>query len=52
MIIAAAAIAVASVAVGVEASWHLDLAAGPTIAFCAIIPAAFASALYRGQVEQ
>jgi ABC-type Mn2+/Zn2+ transport system permease subunit len=45
MIVAAAGIAIASVAVGVEASWHLDLASGPTIAFCAIIPAAIAGAL-------
>jgi ABC-type Mn2+/Zn2+ transport system permease subunit len=45
MIMVAASISVASVAVGVEASWHLDLATGPTIAVCAIIPPAIVAAL-------
>jgi manganese/iron transport system permease protein len=45
MILTAAGTAVISVAIGVEASWHLDLATGPTIAFCAIIPAAVAAAI-------
>lgn len=45
MVIASAAIAAVAVAVGVEAAWHLDVAAGPAIAICAIIPAAAAAAV-------
>jgi ABC-type Mn2+/Zn2+ transport system permease subunit len=43
MILIAAGTAIVSVTVGVEASWHLDVATGPAIALCAIIPAAIAA---------
>ncbi len=51
MIWIAAGIAILAVGVGVEASWHLDVATGPAIAICAILPAALASARWprRGQ---
>ena len=39
MLWTAALIAGLSAAVGIEVSWHADLATGPTIAICAIIPA-------------
>lgn len=42
MILVAMAIAATAVPVGIEASWHLDWAVGPSIAICAIIPAVIA----------
>ena len=44
MIICAAAMCIAAVVVGTDVSWHADLAAGPTIAICAIIPSALIAA--------
>jgi ABC-type Mn2+/Zn2+ transport system permease subunit len=49
MIVIAAGTAIVSVTVGVEASWHLDVATGPAIALCAIIPAAIAAGIKPGK---
>ena len=40
MILAACLIAAVAGIVGIEISWHADLAGGPTIALCSILPAA------------
>jgi ABC-type Mn2+/Zn2+ transport system permease subunit len=40
MIPLAVGVCLASVVAGIEIAWHADLAAGPTIAICAIIPSA------------
>ena len=49
MILLAAGMAILSVTIGVEASWHLDIATGPAIALCAIIPAAIAAGIMPGK---
>ena len=45
MVATAALISILSVAIGVEASWHLDVSTGPAIAISAILPAALVSSL-------
>jgi len=51
MVFTAAGIALLSVLIGVEASWHIDTATGPTIAICAIIPAAIATAVRPKRIQ-
>ena len=43
----AVGICVAAVGVGTEVAWHVEIAAGPTIAICAIIPSAVMAAASR-----
>jgi len=47
MILWSVAICLGAVACGVELSWHADIAAGPTIAICAIIPSALLATASR-----
>ncbi|MEI6446300.1 MAG: metal ABC transporter permease [Actinomycetes bacterium] len=47
MILTAAAIAAVTILLGIELSWHAGWATGPSIAICAIIPAAMALPLAR-----
>jgi zinc/manganese transport system permease protein len=46
----AASIAALSAVVGIEVAWHAGIAAGPTIAICAIIPAAASALLLPKQI--
>lgn len=48
MIAVSAGISIAAVAAGVELSWHFNLATGPTIAICAIIPGVLIAMLNTG----
>lgn len=47
MLACSAAISAVAVLAGIEISWHADLATGPTIAICAIIPPAAAALATR-----
>lgn len=47
MVALAMGIAAAAVVAGVELSWHSELPTGPSIAICAIIPAALAATVRR-----
>ena len=47
MILTAAAVAAVAIPAGIELSWHAGWATGPSIAICAIIPAAMALPLSR-----